>query len=71
VARQCKQIIKDWLLSKKRKAAAMAANPEAKKQKIKSEGQTVPQPTAGASGSGGRKSNQPVVKGRKENFRMW
>ncbi len=63
VARQCKQIITDWLLSKKRKAAA---NPEAKKQKIESAGQTVPQPTAGTSGSGGWKSNQPVVKGRKE-----
>jgi hypothetical protein len=58
VAQQCKKIITDWLLK--------AANPEAKKQKIESAGQTVPQSIAGTSGTGGRKSNQPVVKGRKE-----
>jgi hypothetical protein len=63
VAQQCKKIITDWLLGRKRKAVAMAANPEAKKQKIESAGQTVPQAIAGTSGTGGRKSNQPVVKG--------
>ncbi len=67
VAARCKQLITDWLLSKKRKPAALAAaENEAKKLKLDN------QPVAGNSGvgqasGGGRKSNQPVGKGRKAN----
>ena len=47
VAARCKQLITDWLLSKKRKAAALAAaKNEAKKLKLDN------QPVAGSSGVG-------------------
>jgi hypothetical protein len=64
VAQRCKQVITHWLLSKKRKVAAKAANPEAKKLKMDSAGQKDPQSKAGTSS---RKVNQPVMKGRKGN----
>jgi hypothetical protein len=48
------------LLSKKRKVAAMAANPEAKKLKMDRASQKDPQSKAGTSS---RKVNQPVMKG--------
>jgi hypothetical protein len=47
VAARCKQLITNWLLSKKRKAAALgAAENEAKKLKLDN------QPVAGSSGVG-------------------
>jgi hypothetical protein len=73
VAVKCKQVITDWLLKKKRKAAAMAAEGnDAKKPRLDTQmgagssggGQPV---GGGQSGGGGRKGNQPVGKGRKAN----
>jgi hypothetical protein len=73
VAARCKQIITEWLLKKKRKAAAMAAaGNDAKKPRLDNQtgagssggGQSV---GGGQSGGSGRKSNQPVGKGRKAN----
>jgi hypothetical protein len=63
-AQRCKQVITDWLLSTRRKVAAMEATPEAKKLKMDSAGQKDPQSKAGTSS---RKVNQPVMKGRKGN----
>jgi hypothetical protein len=60
VALLCKQVITDWLHSKKRKVAAMAATPEAKKLKMDSAGQKDLQSKTGTSS---RKVNQPVMKG--------
>ena len=62
VAQKCKQVITDWLLGKKRKAAAEASNVLAKKPKVEG----TPQSEQAGSKAGGtiRKSNQPV-KGRK------
>jgi hypothetical protein len=65
VALKCKQLITDWLLGKKRKAAA--GGQEAKKIKLEKQGGAVAGSSGGPANSGGRKSNQPTGKGRKAN----
>jgi hypothetical protein len=68
VAGRCKQVITDWLLSKKRKAAAMAAaGNDAKKPRMDGQLAVCPVSGGGQAGRSGRKSNQPVMKGRKAN----
>jgi hypothetical protein len=68
VAVKCKQLITDWLLGKKRKAAAAAAEGnEAKKIKLEKQGAAGSRNSGGQASGGGRKSNQPTGKGRKAN----
>ncbi len=68
VAAKCKQVITDWLLGKKRKAAAAAAEgSEAKKIKIEKQGAAISGSSGGQAGGGSRKSNQPTGKGSKAN----
>ncbi len=68
VAAKCKQVITDWLLGKKRKAAAASAEgSEAKKMKMEKQGAAGSGSSGGQAGGGGRKSNQPTGKGRKAN----
>ena len=65
VAAKCKQLITDWLLGKKRKAAAEGQ--EAKKIRLEKQGVAAAGSSGGQASSGGRKSNQPTGKGRKAN----
>jgi hypothetical protein len=63
VAAKCKQVITEWLLGKKRKAAAEGN--DAKKIKMEKQGAAGSGSSGGQASGGGRKSNQPTGKGRK------
>ncbi len=65
MAAKCKQLITDWLLGKKRKAAAEGQ--EAKKIRLEKQSVAAAGSSGGQASSGGRKSNQPTGKGRKAN----
>ncbi len=64
VALKCKQVITEWLLGKKRKAAAEAAGALSKKPRVESSVQLEQQPSGSKAAGTVRKVNQPV-KGRK------
>jgi hypothetical protein len=58
VAQRCKQVITDWLLGKKRKAAAEASSVLAKKQKVEKTAQKEQGATGSMAGATVRKINQ-------------